>query len=123
MQIVALILGILLAAAAGGLVIWIVSKLGLGLSVQGFVPAMIAAIVIAVVGGIIAWILEIVGIRIGGGILGAIINLVIAAIVLLLSGKLFKGLQVNGFGGAIVGAIGIGVVTWLINWVLGLFLG
>lgn len=123
MQIIALIIGILLAAAAGGLVIWIVSKLGLGLEVSGFVPAMIAAIAIAVIGGIVTWIISAVGISIGGGWIGAIVNLIVSAIVLMLSGSVVPGFKVNGFVGAIVGALGIGFVTWLINWALGLFLG
>ncbi len=121
MQIVGLLIGIVIAAALGGLVIWIVSKLGLGLSVTGFVPAFIAAIVIAVVGGIVAWLLGALGISIGGGWLGAIVNLIIAAIVLMVSGRIVPGFTTNGFVGAIIGAIGIGVVTWLIGLVLGMF--
>ena len=39
---------------------------------------------------------------------------------LLTAGRMLKGLKVNGFVGALVAAIAIGVVTWLINWFLGL---
>ncbi|MCZ7673332.1 MAG: phage holin family protein [Chloroflexi bacterium] len=45
-----------------------------------------------------------------------------AAVVLMISDRFVAGMKVNGFGGAIVAAIAIGVVTWLVNWVLGLFM-
>ncbi len=114
------LLGILLALVLAAVVIVIVSKLNLGLTVDGFGPAIIAAAVIAIVGGLIYWLLGVLGITIGGGWLGAIINLIIAAVVLLTAGRMLKGLKVNGFVGAIVAAIAIGVVTWVINWFLGL---
>ena len=114
------LLGILLALVFAAVVIVIVSKLNLGLTVDGFGPAIIAAAVIAIVGGLIYWLLGVLGITIGGGWLGAIINLLIAAVVLLTAGRMLKGLKVNGFVGAIIAAIAIGVVTWVVNWFLGL---
>lgn len=119
MQILGAIVGILIAAAIGGLVIWIVGKLGLGLEVDGFVPAFLAAIIIAVVAGLINWLLGQLGITIGGGLLGAIVNLIIAAVVLLISGKIVPGMRVKGFVGALIAAIAIGVVGWLIGLVVG----
>lgn len=113
------LVGILLALVAAAVVIFIVSRLNLGLTVESFGAAIIAAAVIAIVGGVIYWLLGVLGITIGGGWLGALINLIIAAVVLLLSDRFVKGMKVNGFVGAIIAAIGIGVVTWLINWLLG----
>lgn len=115
------LVGILIALVAAAVVIYIVGRLNLGLTVDGFAPAIVAAAVIAIVGGIIAWLLGALGITIGGGWLGALINLVIAAVVLLVSDRFVKGMKVNGFVGAIVAAIAIGVVSWIINWLLGLF--
>ena len=103
-----------------GLVIWIVSKLGLGLDVDGFGSAFVAAIVIAVIGAIFTWLLGLLGITIGGGLLGAIIHLIIAAIVLMVADKFLKGLKVAGFTGALIAALAIAVVTWLVSWVVGL---
>ena len=114
------LIALVLAILAAALVIWIVSKLGLGLSVDGWMAAIIAAIVIAVIGYLIYWLLGVLGISIPGGWLGAIINLIIAAVVLLLGGRWLSGLQVEGFVGAIVAAISIGVVTSIINWLVGL---
>jgi putative membrane protein len=119
MSIVGLIVGIVIAALISGIVIWIVGKLGLGLEVSGFGAAFIAAIIIAIVGGLINWLLGALHITIGGGLLGAIVNLVIAAIVLLISGRIVPGLRVKGFLSAIVAAIAIGVVYWLAALLLG----
>lgn len=119
MSILGAIVGILIAAAIGGLIIWIVAKLGLGLEVDGFVPAFIAAIIIAVVAGLINWLLGLLGITIGGGLLGAIIHLVIAAVVLMISGSIVPGMRVKGFAGALIAAIAMGVVGWLIGLIVG----
>jgi putative membrane protein len=103
-----------------GLIIWIVGKLGLGLEVSGFGAAYIAAIVIAVVSILLTWLLGLVGITIGGGLLGAIIHLIIAAVVLMISDRFVSGLKVKGFTGALVAALAIAAVAWVINWVVGL---
>ena len=116
-MILSILIGILLYALA----IWVVSKLGLGLKVSGFGPAVIAAVVIAVASWLIVWLLGILGISIGGGFLGAIIHLVVAALVLMFAGNMVKGLRVKGFVPALIGAIAIAVVSWLIDWVIGLF--
>jgi putative membrane protein len=104
-----------------GFVIWIVGKLGLGLEVDGFGPAYVAAIVIAVVSWLVFWLLGVVGLSLGVGLLSAIVHLVIAAIVLMVAGNMISGLRVKGFGGALVGAIALAVVAFLVEWVLSLF--
>jgi putative membrane protein len=38
----------------------------------------------------------------------------------MVSDRFLSGMSVNGFVGAIVAAIAIGVVTWLVIWLLGL---
>ena len=122
MTLIGMIIGILLGALISGFVIWIVGKLGLGLEVDGFLPAYIAAIVIAVVSWVIYWLLGVLGITITGGWLGALIHLVVAAVVLLISDRFVKGMRVNGFVGALVGAVALAVVAWLVALVLGMLL-
>jgi putative membrane protein len=117
---IATIIGIVLAALFSALVIFIVGKLNMGLEVNSFGAAFIAAIVIALVAGVINWLLGLLGINIGGGLLGGIVSLIIAAVVLMISDKFVSGMKVNGFGGAIIAAVAIGLVTWLISWLLGL---
>jgi len=116
MEIVGLLIGIFIGALFTGLIIWIVGKLGLGIEVSGFGPAFVAAIVIAVLNGVVTWLLGVLNITIAVGLLGAIIHLVIAAVVLMLAGNFVKGLVVKGFTGALVAAIAIGAVGWLIGW-------
>jgi putative membrane protein len=101
------------------LAIWIVDKLGLGLKVSGFVPALVAAIVITVASAIIIWLLGILGLSLGGFI-GAVIHLIIAALVLMFAGNVVKGLKVKGFVHALIAAVAIGFFSWLIDSVVGL---
>lgn len=120
MEILPFILSILVGALVLGLVLMVVSRLGLGLHVSGFGPAFIAAIVIAVISAIVIWLLGVLGITITGGLLGAIVWLVIAAIVLLLADRFVKGMEVKGFTGALIAAIAIAVLYWIITWIIGL---
>jgi putative membrane protein len=119
-MLLGLIIGILFGALFTGLIIWIVSKLGLGLEVSGFGPAFVAAIVIAILNAIVTWLLGVLGINMGGGFVNAILQLVIAAVVLMLAGRFVKGLVVRGFTGALVAAVAIAAVGWLITWGLSL---
>jgi putative membrane protein len=54
-----------------------------------------------------------------GSLLGAIIWLIVSAVVLLISARILPGFTVNGFTGAIIAAIAIAVIYWLISLVLG----
>ena len=114
------ILSFIVWLIVAALVIWIVARLNLGLSVRGFGAAIIAALVIAVITAVVGWLLGVLGITIGGGILGAIIALIIAAVVLMLSDRFVPGMEVKGFTGAIIAAIAIAVVSWIVLWLLSL---
>lgn len=119
--IIGVLVGIVLAGLVSGVIIWIVGRLGLGLVVSGFVPALLAAFVIAILSGAITWLLTTLGLNVEGGIVGGIIHLLIAALVILLSSRIVPGIMVQGPVGAVVAALAIGAVGWLINAVLGLF--
>jgi putative membrane protein len=109
------LISFLVALIVSALVIFIVGKLKLGLTVSGFMAAIISALVIAIVGTIVLWLLGLLGLTIGGGLIGAIIYIIVAAVILMISDRFVPGLKVNGFTGAIVAAIAIGVVTWLLS--------
>jgi len=122
-SILAMILALVLVWAVGAVVLMIVSRLGLGLTVDGFGAAFIASAVISVVSGVIYWLLGLIGIAIvNPTLLGALVVLVIAAVVLLVSDRFVKGMKVNGFTGAIIAAISYGVIAWLLQWLIGLFI-
>ncbi len=117
------ILTFIFALVISAVVIWIVGRLGLGMEVDGFMSAIWAALVISIVTTIILWLLSLVGISIGGaGFWAAIVSLIVSAIVLMISDKFLSGMKVNGFVGAIVASVAIGVVNWLLVWVIGLFI-
>jgi putative membrane protein len=101
-------------------VIWIVSQLGLGLAVKNFGSAFAAAAIIAIVSALVGALLGLLGLNVSGGILGAIVHLIIAAIVLLISDRILPGMEVGGFFGALVAVIGIAVVGWFVQWLLSL---
>jgi putative membrane protein len=70
------------------------------------------------VSAVVSWLLGALGVGVGGGLVGLIINLIVAAVVLMISDRFVAGMKVNGFGGAIVAAIAIAVVNWLVTWLL-----
>lgn len=120
--LVGVVVALVLQTLLGALVIWIVGRLNLGLSVSGFGGAILAAIVIAVVTTLVNLLLGLLlvatGIPLGTGLLGALVALIVAAVVLLISDKILPSLRVDGFLGAMMAAIAIGVVNWLIALVL-----
>lgn len=115
------LISVLLYWVVAALVIFIVGKLNLGLQVKGFGAALLAALVIALVAGVFGWVFSLLGLTLGTGLLAALINLVVAAIVLIISDKFLSGMEVHGFMGAIVAAIAIGAVGWVVTWLLSLF--
>ena len=121
-SILASVLAIALMWAVGGVILLIVGRLKLGLTVENYASAFIASAAISIVAGIIHWLLNTIGITINPNLLGAIVNLIIAAIILLVADRFVKGMKVNGFGGALIAAIAYGVVAGLIHWFLNLFI-
>ena len=123
MTFVGIIIGLLIGALFSGFILWIVGKLGWGLEVDGFLPAYLAAILIAIISWVLFWLLSVLGLETLGvtGLLNALIHLVVAAVVLMIAGNFISGLRVKGFSGAIVGAIALAVVAFVVEWVVGLF--
>ncbi|MCU0501602.1 MAG: phage holin family protein [Anaerolineae bacterium] len=119
--ILSTLISLALVWVVGAVILMIVSRLGLGLSVDGFGAAFIASAVISIVTGVLAWLLGLIGITIGGpGLIAGLIGVVISAVILLISDRFVKGMKVDGFGGAIIAAIAYGAVTWLLHWVINL---
>jgi putative membrane protein len=104
-----------IATIVNALVIWAVSSLNFGLQVRGFLTALIAAIVIAIIGTVVRFVLAAMGVPNLGGITGFVERLIISVGVLLASDKLLPGLTVHGFKGAIIAALAIGVILWVVE--------
>jgi putative membrane protein len=109
------ILGFIIGVVIAALVLMVVSRFNLGLKVAGFGPAIIAAIIISLVSSVVLWLLSLLNISVGGGFWGLLVWLVISAIVLLIAGRILPGLTVEGFVGAIVAAIAIAAIYWLLT--------
>ena len=113
------LLSIVIGLVLYAVVIYIVSRLGMGLTVANFTSALIAGAVIAIVSWLVWWLLGVIGIGNGSGLIAAIVNLVVAAVILLIADRFVPGMKVNGFVGALIAAVAIAVVAWLIGWLLG----
>lgn len=115
-----LLIAVAIVGLISGLVIWIVGKLRLGLEVDGFGSAFIAAFVIATVAGMITLAVSFAGMMDDGGLVGGIIHLIVSVIMLMIGGRLLPGVKVTSSVGALVASIAIGAVYWLGGLLLGL---
>lgn len=118
-SIIGAIIGIVIATIVSGLIIWLVGKLGLGIEVSGFGAAFLTAFFIALLWAFTAWLWNAIGYTPAGGISGAITHLILTAAFLYAIRNSISGLQVKGWSGAIIAAVAIAVVTWLLSLVLG----
>jgi uncharacterized membrane protein YvlD (DUF360 family) len=114
-NVIGLAIGVLLTVIFSSILIWVVGPLGLGLEVDGFGPALIAGIAIALVGGVVTWALITLGIKISNELRRAAVNVLLGAVVLLICDRFLAGLTVNGFAGALVASLAIGVIAWLLS--------
>ena len=119
MDFVAALIGSAIGAVISGLIIWIISKLNLGLEVENFGWAIIAGVLIGVLTNLILQILGNFNI-ITTGFIGAIMYALVAAGVILSSGSFLKGLKVNGYSGALIAAVAIAVINYAFIWLMGL---
>lgn len=98
------------------LVLIVVSKFVSGFEVNGFGPAIIAALVLGIVNGTIGLILRILSFPINFLTLG-LFSFVISALVLLITAKIVPGFKINGFWPALWGALLIALANALLSYV------
>lgn len=122
MSVIGALIGLAIVVVLNALVIYIVGRLNLGLTVDGFGAAVIAAIVISVVSWAFQWLFGFFGFTFirNPNLIGAIVALIISAVILMISDRFVKGMKVSGFSGAIVAAASIGVIHWIVSWLVGL---
>jgi len=107
--LVGILLGILLAAVVSGAILWVVGKLGLGLSVRSFGWAMLAGLIIGLLNGLANRLVPD-----ATGLVGALVQLVISAVAIFAAGKLLRGMSVDGLGGALLAAVAIAAINFLL---------
>jgi len=105
--IVGLVIGILISAVISGFIIWLVSKFNIGLAVDNFGWAMLAGVFIGFFTNLIMHFVP------GqGGIVTAVVQLLVAAAVIVLAGKVFSGVKVDGYSGALVAAVIMALISF-----------
>jgi putative membrane protein len=114
MSPVGILISVLVGALFTGFFIWVIARISNLIEVTGFGPAYIAAMIIAVLDGLVKWLFG----STLGGTGSALINWIIAAIILLIAGRMVKGMKVNGFGSALLAAAVIALFNWLVTWIL-----
>jgi putative membrane protein len=116
--ITGIIVGLIISTLLNSIIIWIVAKLGLGIELKNFGTAILAAFLSALIGiGLSKISTQLFGAS-GGTIGGIILHILGSALVLLLVSKLLSGMKTKGFLGAILAAISIGVLYYLISLIL-----
>jgi len=109
-----------LIVAAG---LWIASKLGIGIEITTWKSLLGAALLLGVVNAIVRPILVFLTFPITIVTLGLFL-LVINGLMFELVAFLFRlvnehGFQVHGFGAAVLGAIVVGLTSWVASWFIG----
>lgn len=122
MTIVALLVGALIAALINALLIWVIGKLGVGIEVEGFGPALLTAFLLALFTAFTYFVWGLLNYTPETGWVGAVSHIVTSAAGLLAAGSIVKGLRVKGFLGAVLAIVAISAVGWLANWLISLVL-
>jgi len=112
--IIGLVLGIAIGAVISGAMIWLLSKLNIGLKVDNFGWAMLAGIVIGILTNLPMHFLSEFGIAVK-----AVIGFFAAAFAIYVSGQFLKGLTVQGFGGALFAAAAMVLLNLGVLYLLG----
>lgn len=109
------VVGFVIALIVSAPVFWLVGKLGLGINVSGFRPAFIMAFFVALIWVFTSLVWNLIGYQPAGGLFGAITHMILNAAFIYALRNSVSGLEVKGWSGAIIAAVAIAVVTWLIN--------
>jgi putative membrane protein len=106
---------LLLNWVLSALAVWIVAQLGIGISVRGFVAALVAALVIGFINATIGFVLKILTLPLTLITLGLFWLVINALMLEFASALLSPGFQVRGFLAAFVGAIVLSLVNLLLK--------
>ena len=103
--------GFLIRLLIGAFGLWVATQLVPGISIAGMLPLFLAALVLGVVNAIVRPVFVLLTLPLTLLTLGLFL-LVINALMLELVGVLVPGMQVAGFGSAVLGSIVVSLVSW-----------
>lgn len=109
---------LILRALIGAFGLWLASKLVAGITVDGTLTLLIAAVVLGIVNAIVRPVVFVLTLPLTILTLGLFL-LVINAAMLGLTAMLLGGLRVDGFVSAVLGSIVISIVSWIGHLMLG----
>ncbi len=113
------IIGLVISSLVAGIMIWIVSALKLGITVKNFWWAMLVGIVIAVLSVVLAKIVDPLMTTEFTGVWKAVMDALATATIIYSAGYWFKdNLNVRGFGGALLAALSIAGIGYLVGLIL-----
>ena len=116
-------IGFLLRALIAAAGLWIASRIGIGIEISTWKSLLGAAVLLGVVNAVVRPILVFITFPVTIVTLGLFL-LVINGLMLELVAFLFRlvheyGFQVHGFGAAVLGAIIVGLTSWVASWFIG----
>ena len=103
--------GFLIRLLIGAFGLWVATQLVSGISFSGTLPLFLAALVLGVVNAVVRPIFVLLTLPLTLLTLGLFL-LVINALMLELVGAIVPGMQVAGFGAAVLGSIVVSLVSW-----------
>ncbi|HET9409150.1 MAG TPA: phage holin family protein [Candidatus Sulfotelmatobacter sp.] len=109
---------LLLNWVLSGLAVWIVAHVVRGFYVEGFVAALVAALVIGFINATIGLLLKILTFPLTLLTLGVFWLIINALMLELASAILSPGFQVRGFFSAFIGAILLSLVNMMLRWLV-----
>lgn len=108
----------LLSWILSAIAVWVVAQIVPGISVDGAVAALIAAIIIGFVNGTVGYLIKILTLPLTIVTFGLFL-LVINALMLQLSSMIIPGFHVASFGAAFIGSIVLSLVNMVLQSVVG----
>ncbi len=114
-SILGIIIGIVVATIFNGLILWIIAKMGLGIVIEKFGSALLTALLVAVIGYVMVKVTaDWKGMFSGAGG-STVLHIIGTALLLIIVDKILPGMRTKGIMGAIIAAIALGIIGWLLG--------
>ena len=107
-------MGILIRIVVNALAIMLAAKIIPGIELNGVLSALAAGVVLGVVNGIIRPVLLFLTLPLTLATLGLFL-FVLNGLCLWLTAAVVKGFEIHGFWAAVLGALLVGIVSWVLN--------